>query len=181
MKSPRSKTGSAFANAATYSVAIFVACLSCASAQAQDAQPFRIRVPGLLAINASNHFEQIIHDETDGNQRFDWQEWQVVCNNPAGAVLTFETDQAFTHTTSPSFKRDVRLRLRKVRAPRWTITTNVDTSDYAGGDEVAHVEAETNRAADGEFRLRVIFREELFVNTLAGDYDLTVTGTIVPK
>ena len=45
----------------------------------------------------------------------------------------------------------------------------------------SHVEAETNRAADGEFRLRVIFREELFVNTLAGDYDLTITGTIVPK
>jgi hypothetical protein len=154
--------------------------LSCASVKAQD-QTLRIRVPGLLSINASNHFEQIIHDETDGNQRFDWQYWQVVCNNAAGAVLTFETDQVFTHTTNPAFKRDVRLRLRKSGAPRWTITTGTDQTDYAGGDEVAVVEAETNRAADGEFRLRVTFLEEQFVNTLSGDYDMTITGTIVPK
>lgn len=167
--------------AAIYGTAIFVACLGCGSLQAQQDETYRIRVPGLVSINASNHFEQIIHDETDANQRFDWQHWQVVCNNPVGAVLTFETDQAFTHTTNPSFKRDVRLRLRKNGAPRWTITQGQDQTDYAGGDEIAVVEAETNRASDGAFRLRVIFLEELFVNTLAGDYDLTVTGTIVPK
>ena len=166
--------------AAIYVTAIVVACLSCASAHAQD-QTFRIRVPGVVSINASNHFEQIIHDETDGNQTFDWQYWQVACNNAAGAVLTFQTDQVFTHTANPAFKRDVRLRLRKNGAPRWTVTQNRDETDYAGGDEVAVVEAETNRASDGEFRLRVIFLEEQFANTLAGDYDMTITGTIVPK
>jgi|CXWL01.1.fsa_nt_gi hypothetical protein len=142
---------------------------------------FQIRVPDMVAINASSQFEQIIHDQTDGNQTFAWQDWQAVCNDSDGAVLTFQTDQVFTNTTDPSYKRDVRLRLRKNGAPRWTVTQNQDTTDYAGGDEVAIVQAETNRASDGAFQLRVIFLEEQFVNTLAGDYDVTVTGTIAPK
>ena len=166
--------------AAIYGTAIIVACLSCASLQAQD-QKLRIRVPGLVSINASNHFEQIFYDETDADQTFDWQFWQVVCNNAKGAVLTFETDQAFTHTTNPSIKRDVALLLEIVNAKKWKITTATDQTDYAGGDEVAVVEADTKKAADGEFRLRVTFLEESFVNTLAGDYDMTITGTIVPK
>ena len=166
--------------AAIYGTAIFAVCFSCASLQAQN-QKHRIRVPGLLAINASNHFEQIIHDETDADQTFDWQFWQVVCNNSKGAVLTFETNQAFTHTTNPAIKRDVALLLEKVDGKKWKITTATDQTDYAGGDEVAIVEADTKKAADGEFRLRVTFLEESFVNTLAGDYDMTITGTIVPK
>lgn len=175
MKSPRSTTGAAF-----FCTAVFVACLSCASADAQD-QNFRVRVPGLVSINASNHFEQIIHDQSDGNQTFDWQAWQVVCNNAKGAFLTFETDQAFTNTTNPSIKRDVALLLEKVSGDKWKVHTATDQTDYAGGDEVALVEARTNKATDGEFRLRVTFLEELFVNTLAGDYDMTITGTIIPK
>jgi hypothetical protein len=174
VKSPRSTAG-----AALYGIVI-AACLSCASTDAQD-QRFRIRVPGIVAINASNHFEQIIHDETDADQIFDAQNWQVVCNNAAGAVLQFETDQAFTHTTNPSIKRDVHLALKKDKGPNWKVTIKNDQTDYAGGDEVALVEADTKKASDGSFDLTVTFLEELFVNTLEGDYDMTVTGTIIPK
>jgi len=131
-------------SAAVYGTAIFAACLSCASVQAQD-QKFRVRVPGLAAINASSHFEQIVHDRTNANQVFAWQSWQVVCNNHRGAVLTFETNQAFTHTTNPSIKRDVRLELTKDVANKWRVTNSVDQTNYAGGDEVAIVEADTKR------------------------------------
>ncbi len=163
-----------------FSTAIFAVCLSCASAQAQS-QKHRIRVPGLAAINASSHFEQIIHDRTDADQVFVAQNWQVVCNNPKGAVLRFETDQAFTHATNPSFKRDVRLQLAEVVTKKWKVTIPLDQTNYAGGDEVAIVEADSKKASDGTFDLTVTFLEELFVNTLAGDYDMTVTGTIIPK
>ena len=165
---------------AVFCTAIFAACLSCASAQAQD-QKFRVRVPGLAAINASSHFEQIVHDGTDADQLFASQNWQVVCNNHKGAVLTFETNQAFTHTTSPSIKRDVRLVLTKDVPSKWRVTNSADQTNYAGGDEVAIVEADTRKAVDGTFNLTVTFLEELFVDTLAGDYEMTVTGTIVPK
>lgn len=74
-----------------------------------------------------------------------------------------------------------RLELRKAAAPRWTITENRDQTDCVGGNELPIALAETNRAADGDFALRVTFLETQFVNTLAGDYEMTLTGTITPR
>ena len=75
-------------------------------------------------------------------------------------------------------RRDVRLQLTE-SVRKWRVTKSTDQTNYAGGDEVAIVEAKTNNAAKGAFQLLVTFVEELFVNTVAGDYEMTITGTIV--
>lgn len=153
----------------------------------QDDQRFRIRVPGVVSINATNHSAHIIHDFTENFQRFDWQPWQVVCNNAAGAVVTFETDQPFTHTTQPSVKRDVFLFLSdSVETsvfPReaWRVRRATDETNYKSGYNVAKVWAEVDAPQDAKLHLKVEFLEENFAETIAGDYELTVTGTITPK
>ena len=174
------------------SIAALLACLASllacsALAVEQDQQRYRVRVPGLVAINASSDLVSIEHDQTDSNQALDWQSWQVVCNNTGGATVTFETDQPFTHTMHGDIRRDAFLFLSNAnsgglfRRNAWQITRFADQTDYKNGDQVASVSAEVNRANDGTFNLRVVFLEEQFADTVAGSYELTVTGTIVPK
>ncbi len=148
---------------------------------ASDSTTMVVQVPGLVSINATNNLVEINHSLNNANQWFDWQYWQVTCNNQRGAIVTFETDQAFTHTTEATSKRDARLILVRAGAPGWRITRTSATTDYQAGDEVAVVSAESNSPGDGEFRMRVAYLEEDFNDTFWGVYELTVTGTIVPK
>ncbi|MEZ6090743.1 MAG: hypothetical protein R3C05_22525 [Pirellulaceae bacterium] len=170
------------------SLACFASLIACVAVAAdQDQQRYRVRVPGLVAINATSNSVSIEHDQTDSNQAFDWQSWQVVCNNTGGATVTFETDQAFTHTMQSDIRRDAFLFLSTAsggglfRRSDWQITRFADQTDYKNGDQTATVSAEVDRARDGTFNLRVVFLEEQFADTVAGVYELTVTGTIVPK
>lgn len=157
------------------------------NAQQQDTERFRILVPGSVAINATNDLTQILHDETDNLQYFSWQPWQVVCNSSNGATMTMKTDQAFTHTTNPTSKRNALLWLvgdtgtSNTDPDRWRITKAFGSTDYANGVEIATVAAEANKANDAEFLLQVAFVEESFSDTLEGDYECTVVGTIAPK
>jgi hypothetical protein len=148
---------------------------------ASDSTTMVVQVPGLVSINATNNLVEIDHSLNNANQWFDWQYWQVSCNNQRGAIVTFETDQAFTHTTDATSKRDARMILVRAGAPGWRITRTLATTDYQRGDEVAVVSAESNSAGDGEFRIRMAYLEEDFNDTLLGFYELTVIGTIVPK
>jgi hypothetical protein len=167
------------------SIALFVvAMIAMTTAHAQtasDSTTMAVQVPGLVSINATNDLVRIDHSQTNANQSFDWQDWQVTCNNRLGAIVTFETDQAFTHTTNPTSKRDARLLLVPGGAQGWRITRNLDRTNYQRGDEVAVVSAESNSPRAGQFRLRVSYIEEDFNDTLLGIYELTVTGTIVAK
>ncbi|QDS87330.1 hypothetical protein EC9_15080 [Rosistilla ulvae] len=155
--------------------------------ETQDQQRFQVRVPGLVAINATNSLAEMEHDLTEANQTFEWQPWQVTCNNVAGAIATFETDQAFTHTTNASVKRDAFLFLSNasgsifLASDDWRVTHFADETDYKMGDGVAMVTAEVTGASDGKFLLRVVYLEENLAETIAGDYELTVIGTITPK
>ena len=165
-------------------VGFVLAATAMTTAHAQttsDSTTMVVRVPGLVSINARNDLVEIDHSLNNANQWFDWQYWQVSCNNQGGAIVTFETDQAFTHTTVATSKRDARMILARAGAPGWRITRTLGNTDYQGDDEVAVVSAESNSAGDGEFRLRVAYLEEDFNDTLLGVYELTVTGTIVPK
>jgi len=157
-----------------------------ACAQTTDSETFRIRVPGEVSINATNHFAALAHDETDNNQTFPWQLWEIVSRGSKGAIVTFETDHAFTNTSNSSSKRDVQLVLeidtiKTKPKPKWKLIQGTDQTDYNGGDEVAVVSADSKKAGPAYFRLQVNFIEESFASLQAGDYELTVTGTISPK
>ena len=113
-----------------------------AHAQVTDNQAFRVVVPSNMTIQAPVASVSIDHDETDGDQPFAVQQWQVRANNRLGATVTFETDQAFTHDTDSSFKRDAKLELA-IDSPSlpagWVLDTATDQTDYAGSDEVEAV------------------------------------------
>ncbi|QDV68504.1 hypothetical protein Poly24_22130 [Rosistilla carotiformis] len=174
----------------TFSVAAIVLAMQLTTVDAEDAQDqqhYRMRVPGVVAINATNSLAHKIHDLTDANQIIDWQPWQVVCNSPAGAIATFETTQAFTHTTKPTVKRNAWLFLSRATGSfffpndAWQVTLAADETNYAAGDGVALVRAEVSAVKTANLHLRVVFLEENFADTIAGDYELTVIGTITPK
>ena len=100
--------------------------------------------------------------------------------------MTFETDQAFTNISNPIAKRNVQLVLeidtvKTKPKPKWKLIQGTDQTDYNSGDELAVVQAESKKAGPAFFRLQVNFIEESFATLQAGDYELTVTGTISPK
>ena len=148
---------------------------------ANESSLMTVRVEGGLSINAVESLAEISHNETNGLQWFPWQFWDVTCNNDQGAVVTLETDQAFTHTLTSTSKRNAALIFLPAGAPGWRITNLISITDYAAGNEVARVSSESDAAGNGRFRLRVVYLEEDFNDTLNGAYELTVTGTIVPK
>lgn len=149
-------------------------------AQTQQ-QTFKISLPGIVSITAENDLAEITHDLRERDQRFPSQRWSVTSQNSLGAVVTLQTNQAFTNTSDSTAKRDVQISLNIRNGPRWRVSQRRDETDYKSGDEIAIVRAESDRAGDANFNLRVIFREESVDDLMDGDYELTVIGTISPK
>jgi hypothetical protein len=154
------------------------------SAQAQlqitDTETFRVRIQSLFSINAPGPEVVLTHDESNNDQAFPTQTWLVTSNNATGATVTFATDQAFTHTADISYKRDASLGLSIASGTgnAWTVNVASAQTDYANGDEVVVVSADSNRAGAASFLLDVSFIEETFTDLAAGDYEMTVTGTL---
>ncbi|QDS87329.1 hypothetical protein EC9_15070 [Rosistilla ulvae] len=150
-------------------------------AQVTDSELFRITVPSTLSITAPTSEISQIHDETDNDQSFPAQRWLVTANNTAGAIAVFQTDQAFTHTADSSYKRDALVTLAKVAGDAWSVTTPSASTSYASSSEIASVAAESSAPGAASFDLGVSLVEETFTDLAAGDYELTVTGTITAK
>ena len=157
---------------------------SVADAQVTDTERFRVTVPSQLTITAPQALVSITHDETDADQPFPPQPWNVTANALLGATVSFSTDQAFTHTLDPTFKRDARLDLSVASsdAPAaWTVLIGSDQTDYDNlvlPDEVATVTAASIRPGDASFNLGVTFLTVDHSTLAEGDYEMTVTGTL---
>lgn len=149
-----------------------------AEAQITDTETFRVTVNSLMSIQAPTALVSQIHDETDNDQSFGLQRWLVTANNAIGATAVFETDQAFTHTVDNSYKRDADLTLTLISGAAWTVTAATASTDYNLGTEVVSVAAESNTAGSAAFDIGVTFVEETFADLAAGDYELTITGTL---
>ena len=163
-------------------LALVALSVSNVSAQVSDDQLFRVTVGPSVTITAPTTDPVITHDETDNDQDFAAQNWTITCNNATGANVSFETDQAFTHTSDGSYKRDASLNLTKVSGDAWTVTTSDATTDYDGPTgEVVSVGAASTTAGAASFNLNVSFVEETFTDLAAGDYEMTVTGTLTPN
>ncbi len=154
-----------------------------ASSQAQlvDSETFRVRVNSLMSIQAPAALVSQIHDQTNSNQTFPLQRWLVTANNPIGATAVFTTNQAFTHTVDATYKRNAGVTLTKFSGAAWTVTTASATTNYSLGNEIVSVAAESNTAGSAAFDIGVTLVEETFASLAAGDYEMTITGTLAPK
>lgn len=149
-------------------------------AQATDSQKFTVTVPTNISIVAPVD-AAITHDETNANQPFPSQAWQVVGNNLEGVSVSFSTASAFTHTTDPTYKQDARLGLGVTTTSgpgAWTVSQNQDTTDHVNNDGVATVTATSNGTASATFGLAVSFITGTYGSFPAGNYETTVTGTV---
>ena len=148
-----------------------------------DTETFTVTVDPVLTITAPAASVSAIHDTTDTNQAFAAQRWTVTQNASAGASVTFSTNQAFTHATATTVKRDARLDLALFSSDTgsgWAVSTATDTTDYANAtpDEVATVAAASTAAGDAAFDLTVTFITVDFSTLPSGNYSTTVTGTL---
>lgn len=164
-------------------LAIFAltACVSSSAlAQTSHSQQVVIRVPSRIRITPPKD-ALIAHDETDNDQTFPTQRWRVRANVRDGVTVVFSTDQAFTHTTDRTYKRDATLKLGvawDLGPATWVVGQASDSTDYASGDETAAVQASSDRPGMAAFNLGVSFMTDTYGTFLAGDYVTTVTGTV---
>ncbi|TWU61918.1 hypothetical protein [Crateriforma conspicua] len=159
---------------------IVVASMTTANAQTSDTQKFTVTVPSSIAIIAPDNVN-LIHDESENDQSFLPQSWIVKGNSSAGVTATFATAAAFTHTNTPSEKRDVALGLAvgsSIGGATWTVAQSSDQTDYVNNDEVATVQVSSDGFGTANMDLSVTFITDGFGTFLAGDYETIVTGTI---
>ena len=159
---------------------IVVALSATASAQTTDTQKFTVTVPSNVSIIAPVDVA-LTHDQTDANQSFPTQRWNVVGNTAAGVTVSFTTGSAFVHTTDPSNKRDasVGLVIASNTGPGvWNVTQAADSTDYVNSDDTAVVSAASNGPGSAAFDLAVTFITDTFGSFASGDYATTVTGTV---
>ena len=148
-----------------------------------DTETFTVTVDPVLTITAPPTSASMAHSETDTDQAFAPQSWTVAQNAPTGASVSFSTDQAFTHATDATYKRDAKLDLALASSDAdsgWAITVPIDQTDYANAspDGVATVSAAATGAGDAAFNLTVTLVETDFSMLASGDYSTTVTGTL---
>ncbi len=144
-------------------------------------QTSTVTVPQTLTITPPSA-QSLTHDETDNNQVFSAQQWEVISNAAAGVTVTFSTPTAFVHTTNNAYKRDARLGLAVGSSSgpaTWTVSTATDQTDYANADETASVVGASDNAGNAVFNLTVTFITGEYGVFASGTYDMTVTGTVV--
>lgn len=151
-----------------------------ASAQSAN-QGFTVVVPGRMMITRVNPSVSHLHDESDDDQTMDAEQWTVKGNKKNGVTVTFSTGSAFTNTTDSSYKNDATLLLATVSTTGpgvWTLDTATDSTNFGGGDEVATVQASSDKPGSATFDLTCTCKVGSFWDMLEGNYDMTVTGTV---
>ncbi len=168
--------------AAVASFACFVAGSSLFAANTGN-QSYSVTVPTTLSIVAPSA-TSITHDETDDNQTFSAQQWEVSANAASGVTVTFNTPTAFVHSTDSDYKRDARLGLAvgsSTGPATWNVTTATDETNYAAAtpDNDAAVVVASDDAGNAVLNLTVTFLTGEYGVFASGTYELTVTGTVV--
>jgi hypothetical protein len=160
---------------------VFGAAAWPASAQPSATMVYTVHVPPRMMIIAPSGIASVTHDGTEADQAFAAERWTVNQNSPAGAVVTFTTEYAFTSTLAPTLKRDARLDLAldsAQSASAWTVSIPTDQTNYASAAEVAKVQATSTAPGRAAFDLTVTFLTGDIITLASGDYMTTVTGTI---
>ncbi len=147
-----------------------------------DDQQFEVVVPPRLSITSPVADPAQIYSGTgNANISFPREDWLVATNSLNGATVVLQTATSFQNTVDPLYKRDGRLALRvnSTNGPAlWAVTRASDTTNYASGDEDAIVQAISNSIGEANLGLTVTFMTGIGADLVAGDYELTVIGTI---
>lgn len=154
-------------------IALFVALLTIAAAQTRTVAQTIIRAPTTEA--------SAEHDETASDQVLAAQQWWVQDNSRKGATVILSTDRAFTHREDATFKRDAALGLAigsTSSSAKWKVQVASDRTNYAASDETASVQATSKKAGWARLDLTVTFITGDTESLAAGDYALTITGTV---
>ena len=161
-----------------------VSASSVAEAQFQtdtDSQNFIVAVPGNVQIIAPAD-ALIVHDQTDNDQVFPVQQWDVRGNVLTGVTATFQVAQPFIHSIDPTLMRDAELDVAigsTIGPAVWSVGgTGNDVTDYINGDNDASVSVNSTFVGHALIDLTVTFRTVAFAQVMAGSYDTTVIGTV---
>lgn len=125
--------------------------------------------------------QSITHDGTDAPQAFSEVVWQLTSGSDAAGYTAQWSCGPFQHGLKTSLKADTKLQIRVLSSgglANWTATVPSDQTDYAGGDQSATVAAQSLATGDGQVGLTVTFVDNDFSQLGAGNYTITVTGTI---
>jgi len=159
------------------SAVVALTLLSTSTAWAQtDSQKFTVRVLPVISI-ASPADVVLPHSTTDEDQAFPEQDWKVSCNSADGASVTLETQSAFTNG---KFERDAQLDLRVLGGSAghdWKVGVDSATTKYPSATKVS-VTASSSKPGSASLGLRVTLIDNSYDDLAAGDYEMTVLGTI---
>ena len=125
--------------------------------------------------------QSITHRGDDATQAFPEVVWQLNSGLDPQGYAAHWSCAPFQHSGQPSLKVNCRLQARilaSLGAANWTITVPGDQTDHFGGDNTAIVAAQSFAAGDGEVGLTVTFIDSDYSKLGAGNYSVTVIGTI---
>lgn len=148
---------------------------------AQDSTRYKVHVAPAMALDALNPDRTATHPMTGSNVMFSGQMWSARTTSGTGSTIRFTTDTAFRHVSSPSSKRDARLRLTRISgnsSARWRFDVADDRTDYASGDENASVQVSCTGPGSAVITMNVQFLTGNLATLQGGQYRMTVTGTI---
>jgi hypothetical protein len=125
--------------------------------------------------------QTIAHNGGDAPQLFSEVAWQLTSGLDALGYTAQWNCGPFQHTGRATLKADCKLDVRVLASggsANWSITAPSDQTNYFGGDQTAVVAAQSFAVGDGEIGLTVTFLNNDFSRLGAGNYTVTVTGTI---
>lgn len=125
--------------------------------------------------------QTITHNRSDAPQIFSEVAWQLLSGLDELGYTAQWSCGPFQHTDQGTLRADSKLEIRVLASggsANWTVVASGDQTDYAGGDQTATVAAQSSAIGDGEVGLTVTFVNLDFSTLAAGNYTMTVTGTL---
>jgi len=123
----------------------------------------------------------LVHNGRDEFQVFQPVNWVLLAvGEPFGATAQWSCGP-FEHAGDNKLKADTRLQVRMQNAApiaRWRVSVAEDQTDIQHGNHHAAVVAQSRAAGVGIAELTVTFANNDVSQLAAGDYTVTVTGTI---
>ena len=128
--------------------------------------------------------QSITHNGADAPQQFSEVVWNLITGPDVAGYITEWSCGPFVHSVNANLKADSELRVRVLSSEgqaNWTTIVASDQTDYAAGNQTASVVLQSSSVGDGQAGLTVTFLNSDFSKLGAGDYTITVAGTITAK
>ena len=154
-------------------------------------QRFTLTVPRNITITCPNINVTMTHDETDTNQTFPTQTWEVKGNTTNGVTVTFQLTGPFdliggTGQTHQMRDASLAIAIASTQGPAvWTPGAPTIATDILGGGAAPIYSADSTGVGRAFFDLDMTFVNALgpdgYGSYQAGDYTTTVIGTVSEK